>query len=403
MVKIQINNIQQKRLEYHNAMTQLVAFRVSVLMQSLSHLNGIAVNFGSGNFISFKTITKKIIAIVGDNNNIPNGQQGYTNFIANYNASANNLGSININGLLQLCQNLLANANLQLSELLICHANNLLILNDSLLNNCGINTISNINIIKLAFDYTNYNQIALPIREYFRTNAFVKICPYCNIELAYHQTNSGSEIVRSFELDHFYDKARYPLLSYSFFNLVPSDHTCNVINKGVTEFNDEYHLNPYSRGYIDRIKFRPIGLTTSYEVKTVEIEILDAPATNLYKKINGNNQINEENGTLGNLNVFKIRSKYMNEGHHLASRILSTLHKENRHFKHLNKYFKALKRFDRNDNYIKWYEKELNLSFKSIDFNNKPYSKFCRDIHDYYFNKNATRLNKYIAELIETY
>lgn len=399
MIRIQINNVQQKKQEYENALINLAAFRVSVLCQALSHLNGVAVNFSTGDFVSFKAVTKHIINSVGDNFTILNGRPGYTTSIANYLASANSLGNINIAGLIQLCNALLANNEQQLRNLLTEDANNLLVLNETILNNHVVNTLENIAIIKLAFDYQNFGEISEPIKTYFRANNFTKFCSYCNIEPVIHQVNLAGKVVRSYELDHFYDKARYPLLSYSLFNLVPSDHTCNVTNKGVTQFTDDYHLNPHHMGYSHRIGFVPIGLTTTYKVNKIEVRIVEVAGTAMYRKINGNNQPNEELGDLGNLNVFKIRSKYENETHR-ASLVLNTVHKENKHFKHLKKYFNALNTLDRQANYIKWYEEELNVRFNSTDFNNNAFSKFCRDIHDHYFNMNKTRWNKYIVDLI---
>ena len=400
MIKIQISNAQQRRQDYINAITPLVAFRVSTLQQSLSHLNGVAVNFDTKDFRSFKPVTKQIIDIVGNAIDIPNGRPGYINSINNYLANANGLGNINIVGLLNFCQYLLANNNQQLSNLLICASDNLVNLNNNILNNHGINTDANIKVIKLAFDYQKYNEdIASAIKAFFRLHNFTKVCSYCNIEPVIHETNNVAQVVRSFELDHFYDKSRYPLLAYSLFNLVPSDHTCNVINKGVTEFIDDYHLNPHFMGYADRISFIPIGLTTAYEVDKIEVGLLEAAGTAMYRKINGNNQPNEEQGELGNLNVFKIRSKYEDKTH-LAGLLLKTMHKENKHYKHLKKYFKVLNTLDRKVNYVKWYEKELDVRFNATDFNEKEFSKFCRDIHDYYFTKNKTRWNRYILELI---
>ena len=124
------------------------------------------------------------------------------------------------------------------------------------------------------------------------------------------------------------------------FNLIPSDHTCNVTNKGGCEFTDEYHLNPHHMGYSDRINFVPIGLTTAYEVTNIEVRILEIQGSAMYRKINGNNLPAVEQGEFGNLNVFKIRSKYLDKTH-IAGLILKTIHKENKYFKHLKKYFRT--------------------------------------------------------------
>ncbi|MEO5643970.1 MAG: hypothetical protein ABIQ40_20330 [Bacteroidia bacterium] len=401
MIKIQIDNVDQRKQEYLDAITGLVALRVSILQKSLSHLNGDAIDFSNNDLVSFRAITKKIITIVGDDYNIQNKRIGYSTGIVGYRASANSLGNINLNGLIQLCQNFLANNNQQLSELLVCEAADLKNHNDDILNNNGLNTALNIAVVKLAFDYTEYNaDISYPIRVYFREREFVKFCPYCNTKTAYHNVNAAGEVVDSNELDHFYDKARYPLLSYCLFNLVPSDHTCNVTNKGVTEFTDEYHINPHLSGYTNQVKFVPIGLNPEYEVDRIELEISVAQGSVLYRKINGNNLPPLEQGELGNLNAFKIRSKHLGEKHR-ARTILKTLDTNNSYRKHIKKYLQSLTGLNIKDSYKKWYEKELNVCFNPLNFNDKAYSKFGRDIHDHYYSINRTIINSYIIELID--
>ncbi len=400
MIKIQIDNIQQRKQEYIDAITDLVAFRVSVLHQSLSHLNGAVVDFNTGHFASFKPVTKNIFEIVGDKINMPNGRDGYINTIDNYLANPNHIGNINIAGLIQFCDDMLANNNQQLSELLVCEAADLMNHNRATLNNNDLDTAENIAVIKLAFDYRRYNaKISSPIREYFREKEFVKFCPYCNTKTAHHIVNAGGEVVDSYELDHFYDKARYPLLSYSLFNLVPSDHTCNVTNKRDIQFTDEYHINPHLSGYTDQIKFVPVGLNPAYEVDRIELNISETPSSVLYKKINGDNLSTIDQGEFGNLNVFKIRSKHLNEKHR-AKTIFKTLDTNNSYLKHINKYLQSMTGLNIKDSYKKWYEKELNVCFNPINFNDKAYSKFGRDIHDHYYNLNRTVLNGYIIELI---
>lgn len=52
----------------------------------------------------------------------------------------------------------------------------------------------------------------------------VKICPYCN--RMYTTTLFGEDKIRP-DFDHFYPKSKYPYLSVSLFNLIPSCSMCN--------------------------------------------------------------------------------------------------------------------------------------------------------------------------------
>jgi len=83
----------------------------------------------------------------------------------------------------------------------------------------------------------------------------VNICPYCNINSTYTVIKEGEEKITRPEFDHFYDKATYPILALSFYNLIPSCHICNSTLKGTEEFSIRTHLNPYSDSFNDMAKF----------------------------------------------------------------------------------------------------------------------------------------------------
>lgn len=73
---------------------------------------------------------------------------------------------------------------------------------------------------------------------YFFRKLNIKTCPYCNRQYTY--TIYSSKLSTSPEYDHFYDKSEIPILALSFYNLVPSCHTCNHI-KGTAKLS----VNPY--------------------------------------------------------------------------------------------------------------------------------------------------------------
>lgn len=79
----------------------------------------------------------------------------------------------------------------------------------------------------------------------YLTKLDIRTCPYCNRNYIFTIKRKRD---RSFktraEFDHFYEKSDYPLLALSFYNLVPSCHTCNH-GKLVAEAG----VNPYFRGF----------------------------------------------------------------------------------------------------------------------------------------------------------
>lgn len=77
----------------------------------------------------------------------------------------------------------------------------------------------------------------------------ISICPYCNrqyITTASKVFDDGTEkwVARP-QLDHFYPKSKYPFLSCSFFNLIPSCPTCNM---GKNDKESKI-LYPYLEGF----------------------------------------------------------------------------------------------------------------------------------------------------------
>ncbi|MDQ6963012.1 MAG: hypothetical protein Q9M28_10905 [Mariprofundaceae bacterium] len=83
----------------------------------------------------------------------------------------------------------------------------------------------------------------------------INTCPYCNINSTYTVIKNKDEKITRPEFDHFYDKATYPILSLSFYNLIPSCHTCNSSLKSSKKFSIKTHLHPYSDNFNDKVKF----------------------------------------------------------------------------------------------------------------------------------------------------
>lgn len=79
----------------------------------------------------------------------------------------------------------------------------------------------------------------------------LKVCPYCNIMYTYNR-----ERVVTAQLDHFFPKAEYPVLSLCFYNLVPSCPACNKLKRD----NTEEMASPYRDG-----AFRDLRFTWAYD------------------------------------------------------------------------------------------------------------------------------------------
>lgn len=69
-----------------------------------------------------------------------------------------------------------------------------------------------------------------PVAYWLQNQLGVKVCPYCN--RMYATTLYGKRRTRP-DFDHFYPQSRYPYLTVSLFNLIPS---CNVCNKAKLDY-----------------------------------------------------------------------------------------------------------------------------------------------------------------------
>ena len=105
-----------------------------------------------------------------------------------------------------------------------------------------------------AFNYEGYRTRHL-VCHAERLN--VKTCCYCNMNytLLVEEKNARSIDVKALmQFDHFYDKIKYPHLSMSMYNLIPSCATCN---QGKPRSGDlPIFFNPYHSSLFEMYKFR---------------------------------------------------------------------------------------------------------------------------------------------------
>lgn len=81
----------------------------------------------------------------------------------------------------------------------------------------------------------------------------VDVCPYCNRNYTFTIKSKNASTRPQF--DHFYDKATYPILALSFYNLIPSCSTCNTTMKGTKHFSLKTHVHPYAEDFEKKATF----------------------------------------------------------------------------------------------------------------------------------------------------
>lgn len=128
-----------------------------------------------------------------------------------------------------------------------------------------------------VFNYDNFTKLKRYGAYRLSEKLDVRTCPYCN-RLYTFTLDLKSGKTRP-EFDHFYDKATYPYLALSFYNLIPSCHICNSNFKGSKTFSVKTHINPYLEGFGNYIKFT---IKLNSKRKYMPPEIVDGRGLGLF-------------------------------------------------------------------------------------------------------------------------
>lgn len=110
-----------------------------------------------------------------------------------------------------------------------------------------------------VFNYENFRKSKNCSDTYSKLN--LVICPYCNdtkisvITIKDDHTDEDKKQAL-LQLDHFYSQSKYPYLSLSFFNLIPSCPYCNSTLKGKKVFDIDSHFNPYDKSLNNYFRFK---------------------------------------------------------------------------------------------------------------------------------------------------
>lgn len=101
-------------------------------------------------------------------------------------------------------------------------------------------------IFKRIFDYDSFRDDRVGWGAYALCSlARYKVCPYCHIRMTNTVLRNAENVGYRPQLDHFYDRARYPFLALSLGNLIPCCGTCNGPGmKHTKDFVEQPHLNP---------------------------------------------------------------------------------------------------------------------------------------------------------------
>ena len=105
--------------------------------------------------------------------------------------------------------------------------------------------------VKKAFKYAWHRQQDAFMEHFKKLN--IKSCPFCNNNYIYFYNDENPRKTIS-TLEHYYPKSKYPHLSLSFYNLIPSCNICNSKFKG-NETHEGNIMHPYRDDFNNKAEF----------------------------------------------------------------------------------------------------------------------------------------------------
>lgn len=226
---------------------------------------------------------------------------------------------------------------------------------------------------------TLYGKMKSEAKEIIFALAEVSVCPYCNrnfIESVKENVSNG-KVLRTFQLDHFYDKATYPMLAVSFYNLVPTCGSCNLHKK-----QSRFDYYPYLGKKTDEVisfdfKISSDEFLEKKEVINVKVNSLDKTMESNIKELNLELLYNTHTEMVQEI----IKKAYYYGDFYIDSIVKSTDYM----FKSREEAYRIL--------YGNYYEDE--------NYGKRPLAKFTKDIFHEVNKCYNPKLDEYIRELVK--
>lgn len=181
-------------------------------------------------------------------------------------------------------------------------------------------------------------------------------CTYCNRNYTLNLVDNRTRA----ELDHWFPKEKYPILSLSFYNLIPSCHSCNHI-KGSPNINWLEALDNYVHPYlIEKRQTFKFGFNYNLSLNDYNVEIDVVKGSKIEKTLIANNlkEIYSSNANKELKDLIDLRYKY-------SDNYIDIL---------INKTFKGLMTEE------EIYRMVFNVEIDQKNYHQRPFSKFKHDV-----------------------
>lgn len=147
-------------------------------------------------------------------------------------------------------------------------------------------------VLLTSFGYTERFRSTVPKAGWLAKQLNVRACPYCNGQYTLYSehTNKGKRKYAEkttkrlkFQFDHFFNKARFPYLSMSFYNLIPSCGPCNnTKSKTKTKLGKHYHPYYDDLDVVSVFKTTIDDFDSPFKIKEGQINVSFQARTNAF-------------------------------------------------------------------------------------------------------------------------
>jgi len=204
--------------------------------------------------------------------------------------------------------------------------------------------------------------------KWFAQQLNIKSCPYCNSQYTLSIHDNSKNIATKFQFDHFFSKTRYPFLSISMYNLIPSCASCNL-SKGNLITNIITHYNPYHTSIAARSKFKLMYKPDVKKISIGDISGLDLKIDYKHKLKQQRAFVKEHNEIFDIVNIYQRHQDIVEDLLYKAVIYNSNFKKDIMKIKNL---------FNKND---RMYQRYLIGNYsKKEEISKRPLAKFTQDI-----------------------
>lgn len=218
-------------------------------------------------------------------------------------------------------------------------------------------------LLEKVFKYKNFSQRKIAYEISREMN--VRVCPYCN--RAYIFTLKNKKVRAQF--DHYFPKSKYPYLSLTLFNLVPSCSGCNMAKASLDTYEKPIFY-PYAEEFGEKIVFSVYETIPQYnKILSDDFEVEIKKLTELK---------DEENEKLNNqIESLHLKDLYNEHKDYVKDIMRNCYINSERRYEEIIEIFPNLFK-SKEDFYSAIYMNYINPE----DFGKRPLAKFTKNIYD---------------------